>query len=131
MSSFKNLEMAAAVSMHEHIAIKKTLFSQKAVYTPTQSVLKVFVQEYPAAEGERLERLLDMAPAKMAADIASKGKPAPSAIGQYRLEVCLSDDGQFCAAQLFRFIDFKYHPANELIICEGDGVAAIAQLVEK
>jgi len=31
------LEMAAALSAYQHIEIKKSLFSTKAVYTPTQS----------------------------------------------------------------------------------------------
>ena len=60
MPSVKNLEMAAAISAYNNIEIKKSLFSTKAIYTPTQSAVKVNVLEYVPAEGERIERLLNM-----------------------------------------------------------------------
>ena len=110
MSSIKNLEMAAAFSAYQHIEIKKSLFSTKAIYTPTQSQVKPIVLEYTPSEGERMERLLDMPLDKMAADIQEKGKPVAGANGHFRLEICLSDDHQFCALQLFRFSDFQYKP---------------------
>ena len=95
MASIKNLEMAAAVSACNNVSIKKSLFSTKVLYTPTMSPVKVIVQEYAPADGERLERLLRLSPDKMASEIAQKGKPAATPVGHYRLEVCLSDDHQF------------------------------------
>ena len=129
MSSIKNLEMAAALSAYQHIEIKKSLFSTKAVYTPTQSQVKVYIQEYSPTEGERVERLLGMPLDKMAADIQQKGKPAAGANGNFRLELCLSDDRQFCALQLFRFGDFQYKPVFEPRFYEGKDVEAIALLL--
>ena len=90
MSSIKNLEMAAAFSAYQHIEIKKSLLSTKAIYTPTQSQVKPIVLEYTPSEGERMERLLDMPLDKMAADIQEKGKPVAGANGHFRLEFCLS-----------------------------------------
>ena len=113
MSSIKNLEMAAALSTYEHIEIKKSLFSTKAIYTPTQSQAKAIILEYTPSEGERVELLLEMPLDKMAADIQQKDKPAAGANGNFRLELCLSDDHQFCALQLFRFSDFQYKPVFE------------------
>ena len=110
MSSIKHLEMAAALSAYTNIKIKKSLFSTKAIYTPTQSQVKACILEYSPFEGERLERLLDMPLDKMAADIQQKGKPVAGANGNFRLELCLSDDHQFCGLQLFRFGDFQYKP---------------------
>ena len=69
MSSIKHLEMAAALSAYPHIEIKKSLFSTKAIYTPTHSQVKAYILEYSPSEGERLERLLEMPFDKMAADI--------------------------------------------------------------
>jgi len=129
MSSIKNLEMAAALSAYQHIEIKKSLFSTKVVYTPTQSQVKVYIQEYSPTEGERVERLLGMPLDKMAADIQQKGKPAAGANGNFRLELCLSDDRQFCALQLFRFGDFQYKPVFEPRFYEGKDVEAIALLL--
>ena len=130
MSSIKDLEMAAAVSAYQHIEIKKSLFglSQKAVYVPTQSPVKANVYEYAPADGERMERLLCLPLDKMALELKAKGAPKPAAIGHFRLEVCLSDDHQFCALQLFRFVDFKYNPAFEPRFFEGKDAETIAQL---
>ncbi len=83
MPSIKSLEMAAAVSSHNNITIKKSLFSTKAVYTPTQSTVKVFILEYTPSEGERLEHLLSMPLDKMAAEIQQKGKVGPSLRGSH------------------------------------------------
>ena len=129
MSSIKNLEMAAALSTYEHIEIKKSLFSTKAIYTPTQSQAKAIILEYTPSEGERVEHLLDMPLDKMAADIQQKGKPAAGANGNFRLELCLSDDHQFCALQLFRFGDFQYKPVFEPRFYEGKDAEYITQLI--
>ena len=45
MSSIKHLEMAAALSAHVHIQIKKSLFSTKAIYTPTQSRVRAITNK--------------------------------------------------------------------------------------
>ena len=129
MSSIKSLEMAAAVSACQHIVIRKSLFSTKAIYTPTQSQVKAIILEYSAAEGERVARLLSMPLDTMAADIRQSGKPMAGANGNYRLEVCLSDDRQFCALQLFRFGDFQYKPVFEARIYEGKDVEPIIKLL--
>ena len=120
--------MAAAVSAYKNITIKKSLFSKKAVYTPTGSPVRVMLLDYSPTEGERLARLLDMPLDKMVADIEQKGAPKPAPIGHFRFEVCLSEDGQFCAFQLFRFSDFKNNPVTEPRFYEGKDVEAIARL---
>ena len=129
MSSIKNLEMAAALSAYQHIEIKKSLFSTKAIYTPTQSQAKAIILEYSPSEGERVARLLDMPLDKMAADIQQKGKPATGANGNFRLELCLSDDHQFCAVQLLRFGDFQYKPVFDPRFYEGKDVEPFTKLL--
>ena len=129
MSSIKNLEMAAALSAYQHIQIKKSLFSTKAIYTPTQSQAKAVILEYTPSEGERVARLLDMPLDKMAADIQQKGKPATGANGNFRLELCLSDDRQFCAVQLLRFGDFQYKPVFDPRFYEGKDVEPFTKLL--
>ena len=121
--------MAAALSAYQHIEIKKSLFSTKAIYTPTQSLAKAIILEYSPSEGERIARLLDMPLDKMAADIQQKGKPVAGANGNFRLELCLSDDRQFCTLQLFRFVDFKNIAVFEPRIYEGIDAERIAQIL--
>ncbi len=129
MSSIKHLEMAAALSAYTCIEIKKSLFSTKAIYTPTQSQVKAYILEYSPSEGERVERLLEMPSDQMATDIQKKGKPVAGANGNFRLELCLSDDHQFCGFQLFRFGDFKYNSVFEPRFYEGKDAETIAQLI--
>ena len=120
--------MAAAVSAYKNITIKKSLFSTKAIYTPTGSTVKTMALEYSPSEGEKVKRLLDMPLDKMTADIEQKGKPKTGVNGNFRLEVCLSDDHQFCALQLFRFADFSYRPFYEPRFYEGTDVEYITKL---
>lgn len=123
--------MAAAVSSYEHISIKKSLFglSQKAVYTPTNSAVKVVILDYSPTEGVRLERLLNLPLDELDGELRTKGKPKPAPIGHYRLECCISEDHQFCALQLFRFLDFKNQPVFEPRFFDGKEAEIVARLV--
>ena len=121
--------MAYAVSVYKNITVKKSFFSTKAIYTPTGSTVKATVLEYPQSEGKKVVSLLDMPPCKMAADIEQNGKPKTGANGNFRLDVCLSDDHQFCALQLFRFTDLSYHPLFEPRFYEGKDVEYMTRLL--
>ena len=131
MPSIKNLEMAAAVSANKNISIVKSFFglSQKVVYTPTQSPVKVVVNDYSSEEGSRLERLLSLSADEIERDLAAKGTPAKADLGPCRLEACVSADGQFCAVQLFHFADFRYTPFFKARFFEGDEAKTIAKLL--
>ena len=120
--------MAAAVSAYRNITIKKSLFSKKAIYTPSQSPVKVIIQDYTPTEGERLARLLEMPLDKMVTEIEQKGAPKSAPIGHFRFEACLSEDRQFCAIQLFRFSDFKSAPVFEPRFYEGNDAEMMAKL---
>lgn len=128
MPSIKSLGMAAAVSAHNNITIKKSFFSTKAIYTPTGSPVKAMVLEYSPTEGEEVERLLDLPPERIPAEIGRKGKPRAGANGNFRLEVCLSDDHQFCSLQLFRYIDLIYQPLFEPRFYEGKDVEQLLNI---
>lgn len=123
--------MAVAVSSYEHISINKSLFglSQKVIYTPTKSLVRIIINDYAPAEGERLEQLLSLPLDKMRSELETKGKPVSTPIGHYHLECCLSEDHQFCALQLFHFVDFKNIPAFEPRFFEGKDAQIVANLV--
>lgn len=129
MSSIKSLKMAAAVFAHHNITIRKSWFSSKAIYTPTGSTVRAMMSEYSPSEGEKVERLLDLPLDKMAAVIEQKGKPKTGDNGNFRMDVCMSEDNQFCAIQLFRYADFHYHPLFEPRFYEGKDVEYIAKLL--
>ena len=131
MSSFKNLEMAAALSAHNHIEIKKSLFSQKAVYTPTASQIDITIAEYTPTDGERLAHLLRQPLSRLTEELKAKGCPHSTPIGQFRLEAAVSKDGQFAAVQLFRFNDFTYTAASDLLMAEGSDAAILTALLNQ
>lgn len=131
MSNIKNLGMGEAISSKNYINIINSFFGlcQKVIYVPTGSRVKVVCQEYSADEGERLEKLLSFPLDKLESELASKGKPTTTAVGNYQLQACVSDDRQFCAVQLFRFYDFMYHPLEEPLFFKGKGAEIISKLI--
>lgn len=129
MPSLKNLKMAYAVSVHQHITIRESFFFTKVIYTPTQSPVHVIIKEYSPVEGNRLIGLLSLPADKVSTEIQLKGKPASSSNGHYRLEACLSEDRQFCALQVFRYSDFMYNAVCESLFYEGNDAMIIAQIL--
>ncbi len=123
--------MAYAISSKSCIRIQNSFFGlcQKITYVPTGSRVKVITQEYSREEGEHLERLLAMSVAHLETELASKGKPATTAVGYYRLQACVSDDRLFCAVQLFCFFDLMYHPLGDPRFFEGKEAKAVSKLI--
>ena len=131
MPNIKNLEMADAVFSKRYIRIQNSFFglSQKVIYAPTESRVKAIIQEYSTDEGRNLEKLLSLPLEKLANVLASTSIPAPTAVGNYQLQACVSDDHEFCAVQLFRFADLMYHPLSDPLFCEGQVAKALAKLI--
>lgn len=131
MSSIKNLGMADAILSSGNITINKSFFGllQKAIYTPTQSPVKIITQEYSATDGERLERLLSLPTDRLNNELQANGKPSAAQLGHYRVEACVSDDHQFCAVQLFRFVDLVYTPVSEPVIREGRDAEVLTKIL--
>ncbi|MBP3738491.1 MAG: hypothetical protein J6I72_05525 [Muribaculaceae bacterium] len=96
MAKFSSLEMASALTAHQHIQIKNTLFglSQKAINTPTGSPLRIVKRDYMPEAASKLERLLDTPDAKLA-EVAASLHLTPTPVGNVRIEACLSRNGEF------------------------------------
>ncbi|MBQ9231749.1 MAG: hypothetical protein IJ190_11335 [Prevotella sp.] len=109
MASLNNMEMASALSQHQHINIKKGFLglSKTVIYTPTNAVVDLTVQEYTPDAESRLVQLLN-APADKLETEVKKGQLVSVPVGHLRLEIALARDRHFLALQLFRFTDFSY-----------------------
>ena len=131
MAKLSKMVMAGALTQHQHIAVSRSMFGlkQTVTYTQTQSAVTLFAEEYSAEDGARLEKLLNLTPVLLVKELNSKGKPQPAALGPYRLEVCVSEDHQFCACQLFHFIDFSYAPSTDLKFYEGKDAEMVSAIV--
>ena len=77
----------------------------------------------------RMERLLKQPVDKLANELQQKGKPTPTPVGQYRLEVAAAEDGSFIALQLFRFVDFNYQPVTDTLFYIGADVAKVSAVI--
>lgn len=130
MAKINHMEMAEAVSSHPHIEIQKTLFglSRKYIYTPTGSPLSANVYEFNADMGNRIEKMLNSKGVQLEKEIASIGHIKSVTIGNMRLDVCMSLDGQFAALQLFRYFELMYHPVAPVKFFEGSEAHHISTL---
>ena len=52
----------------------------------------------------------------------------PRYSGNMKLEECITQDGQFVAAQLLSFKDFSYQPVTEMKVYTGKTAEAFAKL---
>lgn len=129
MAKINHLEMGAQIMALDNIQVKKGFLGMgtKLIYKPTQSVVKVKEYEYSTEDGRRLENILAAEPENMEEAI-SKNPVSPKEMGNMKLEVCISDDHQFAAAQLLGFKDFDYIPVTDVHIYEGKTAEAFAHL---
>ena len=121
--------MWPALTAHQHIQIKNTLFglSQKAIYTPTGSQLKLIKRDYMPEMASKLERMLST-PAEKINEVASTLHLDTTPVGNVRIEACISRDGEFAAVQMLRFTDYLYRPVTEPQFYEGAAARAMANL---
>jgi hypothetical protein len=131
MANLSKIEMAAAISKDSRINIKKSFLglSTTIVYVPTQSVVKYKNYDLDAAMSTLVERILNAPEDKLAETVKAQGKITPVAMANVKLELCVSDDQQFAAAQLFRYVDFKYVPMTDFKTYEGDNAKLIAGII--
>lgn len=129
MAKINHLEMTENLMTLNDIEVKKGFmgWSIKLIYKPTNSVLKVKVQEYTVEDGKKLASILSSAPENVEAAI-SKFPVSAVGMGNMKLEACISQDGQFVAAQLLSFKDFSYQPVTEMKVYTGKTAEAFAKL---
>lgn len=129
MAKINHLEMTENLMTLNDIEVKKGFmgWSIKLIYKPTDSVLKVKEQEYTVEDGKKLASILSSAPENVEAAI-SKSPVSAVGMGNMKLEACISQDGQFVAAQLLSFKDFSYQPVTEMKVYTGKTAEAFAKL---
>ena len=129
MAKINHIEMGEDVMALNDVQVKKGFmgWSIKLIYKPTNSVLKVKEQEYTVEDGKKLANILSSAPENVEAAI-SKFPVSAVGMGNMKLEACISQDGQFVAAQLLSFKDFSYQPVTEMKVYTGKTAEAFAKL---
>ncbi len=130
MTKIKNLAMASAVVSHPDVSVQKCLFglSEKAIYTPTQSLIKAFRFDYDAEASAQLERVLTATDEELEHVVPDLGV-LPADVGNVWLEGIRSADRQFAALQLLRFSDFEYRPVTEVRFYKGRAAEIICAML--
>lgn len=129
MTKIKNLRMWQAICNDTRISINKSLFglNTTATYIKTNSVIAANIIEYSPADGEKLKTILESPREKLNGAIGDF-HPQKTVNGNYMVEVCVSQDGEFVAVQLNQFIHMSYEPVSEVLIFEGKEAQSVKRL---
>ncbi len=130
MANIQKLEMTKLIPNNGLFIVKKGFlgFGTKTMLKDSGCPVSVVVKEYNPADGDKMERVLNMERSKMAEEL-SKADIQTTDMGNAKLEVIKSDDGTFLMMQLFRFSDFKYRPVSEVITITGPDADRIGKLI--
>lgn len=127
MPSFNSLTMSSDLVNDSHVQVKKSFFglSTSAVYLTTNSKLKAFKKEYNPDNGRMLECILTADKAKQPAMLAGLESLTETHLGNYMLEMCVSEDHQFAALRLFHYQELRYKPVTPLLTYEGEDASLV------
>ena len=128
MASITKLDMSAEVLGHNNISTQKVIFGTKVIYTPTGSKVKAYQREYADSDGKIVQRILSVSEEKLEKEVAQARGIVSPAIGNTRLDMCISVDHQFAAFQVFKFANLSYHRASNVKIFEGSSAQLLANL---
>ena len=130
MANLNNLAMGNSIANDSRISTKASFFNlyKKHFYTPTQSPVKAQKKEYSPTDGVKLENALNCkSPKERAAHIAALDAMNEVNLGNYLLEMCYSDDRQFCALQLNQFKQLRYEPVTPVCTFEGEEARTVVE----
>ncbi|MBR1666782.1 MAG: hypothetical protein IJ693_00740 [Bacteroidaceae bacterium] len=121
MASFKNMEIAPAVTAHENIYVRQGFlgFNTKIYYKPTLSLVDCTRNYYALSSGNEIQQFLLKFQNNPTIAEKTQLRFIHDPNGNYCLEMCASSDGQFVALQLFRYSDLAYNAVTDIKIYEG------------
>ncbi len=128
MPSFNSLTMSSDLVNDSRVSVKKSFFglSTSVVYLTTNSKVKALKKEYDPDNGNMLKCVLTADKAKQPAMLAGLESLAETHLGNYMLEMCVSDDNQFVALRLFHYQELRYTPVTPLLTYEGEDASLVA-----
>ncbi len=122
MENISKMEMANALFNKPYIKTEKKFFGFKTnvTYTKTNSPVVGICLEFSPTEGQKVQAIVEASLESLDATIQREGRPKTSDNGNYRLNLCYSQDREFAALQLQQFSGFEYHTVGEIRFVEGD-----------
>ncbi len=128
MAKLTNMNIASALAKDERISIKKSLFSTKAIYNPTNSTIHTEKIGLSPSDGEKVKSIL-LSKEQDLEKLIGKFHPKQVANGNYELEVCRSADDKFVALMLLHYFQLEYSPVTDMMTFEGERAKAIIKLL--
>ncbi len=121
MENISKMEMATALFNQIYIKTEKKFFGFKTnvTYAPTNSPVVGTALEFAPAEGQKVKAILEASPAELDAVLQKNGRPQTGDNGNFRLNLCYSQDREFAALQLQQFSGFVYHNVGGIRFVEG------------
>lgn len=121
MQNISKMEMAKALFSKPYIKTEKTFFGlkTKVTYTTTNSPIVGICQEYTPAEGQKVKEILDAKAGELDEVLQRVGHPETTTNGNFRLNICCSQDYAFAAFHLQQFSGFEYHTIDDIRFVEG------------
>ena len=122
MENISKMEMANALFNKPYIKTEKKFFGFKTnvTYTKTNSPVVGICLEFSPTEGQKVQAIVEASLESLDATIQREGRPKTSDNGNYRLNLCYSQDREFAALQLQQFSGFEYHNVGEIRFTEGE-----------
>ena len=122
MENISKMEMANALFNKPYIKTEKKFFGFKTnvTYTKTNSPVVGICLEFSPTEGQKVQAIVEASLESLDATIQREGRPKTSDNGNYRLNLCYSQDREFAALQLQQFSEFEYHNVGGIRFVEGD-----------
>ena len=122
MENISKMEMANALFNKPYIKTEKKFFGFKTnvTYTKTNSPVVGICLEFSPTEGQKVQTIVGAPSNDLVATIQRIGHPKTSGNGNFRLNLCYSQDREFAALHLQQFSGFEYHNVGGIRFVEGD-----------
>lgn len=133
MENISKMEMANALFNKPYIKTEKKFFGFKTnvTYTKTNSPVVGICLEFSPTEGQKVQAIVEASLESLDATIQREGRPKTSDNGNYRLNLCYSQDREFAALQLQQFSGFEFHNVGGIRFVEGDEAHKLLAVLAK
>ncbi len=122
MENISKMEMANALFNKPYIKTEKKFFGFKTnvTYTKTNSPVVGICLEFSPTEGQKVQAIVEAPLSALDAVIQKNGHPKTDDNGNFRLNLCYSQDREFAVLQLQQFSGFEFHNVGGIRFVEGD-----------
>lgn len=128
MSKFNTIEISHLVGLHPKVESTKFLgLFERVVYQPTHSPIHSFRNYYDSQAANILLQISETASRQESLQRLSEIKTETS--GNYRLDLCISDDHNFVAFQVFERQSTTFVPFTTLCFLEGPNAMAFEDIL--